>query len=77
MALDPHIDLIETMMSNGKTYNEISNTLISMGLEKGPSVPNIKKFCAKWNLKKNGLVSKPQLEGAVVDAVQEVSYSLI
>lgn len=72
MALDAHLDLIKTMMSNGKTYHEISNTLVSMGLEKGVSVPSIKKFCGRWNLKKNGLLSKSQLEGAVVDAIQEV-----
>lgn len=73
MALEQYYDTIQNMMLQGSTYEDISSTLVSMGLVKGGSVPSLKKFCVKHNLKKKGVVSNTQLEAAVVQAVQEVS----
>ncbi|KAM3597130.1 uncharacterized protein V6R79_000240 [Siganus canaliculatus] len=75
MALEQHLDLIKNMIQNGKTCTEISCTSVSMGLDRGTSVSNLKKICSKWNLRKNGLVSSTQLEGAIVKAVQETGQT--
>ncbi|XP_037626202.1 uncharacterized protein LOC119488538 [Sebastes umbrosus] len=71
MALEPYFDTIQNMMLNGSTYEDISSTLVSMGLENSGSVSNIKHFCKKFGLRKKGMVSNAQLEAAVVKAVQE------
>lgn len=73
MALESYLETIKDMRLQGSTYEDISSTLVSMGLEKGGSIHNIKKFCLRYNLKQKEVVSNTQLEAAVVQAVQEVS----
>lgn len=72
MALELYYEMIQNMMLQGSTYHDISSTLVSMGIERGASVANVKKFCIKYNLKKE-VLSSTQLEAAVGQAAQEVS----
>ncbi len=69
MALEEHYNTIQNMMLQGCTCEEISSALVSMGVERGSSIPNIKNFCVKYNLKKKVVVSDTQLKPAVVQAV--------
>ena len=47
-TLEPHYEMVRDMKQNGSSYNEISLTLASIGVEKGASVANIKNVSEVW-----------------------------
>lgn len=43
-SLEPHYEMVRDMKQNRSSYHDISLTLVSIGVEKGTSVANIKTF---------------------------------
>ncbi|XP_042602392.1 uncharacterized protein LOC122140934 isoform X3 [Cyprinus carpio] len=70
MSLSTHEDLIMTMYENGHTDTEISYHLSELGMQRGNSERNIRKFRSERGLKRK-CISDEELELAVSRAVVE------
>ena len=75
MALTGYLAVISDMLLNGKTYMEISAHLQNVGVTRGSSEANIRKFRLESGINRcSGSLSESELNFAVVEtAVQQVS----
>ena len=73
MALTGYLEVISDMLVNGKTYREISAHLQNIGVTRGSSEANIRKFCLESGInRRSGSLSESELNFAVETAVQQV-----
>jgi len=78
MALVEHLGLISDLIRVGKTYMEVSAHLQNLGVHRGASEANIRKFCSENGVNhRSGSMSNAELNDAVDSAVQEVSVCII
>lgn len=76
MSLEDYYDTIKGMLSDGKSYLDISVYLQNQGLARGSSEANIRKFCRSYNInhRRNALTDE-DLHAALESAVVEVQFS--
>ncbi|XP_052390355.1 uncharacterized protein LOC128026983 [Carassius gibelio] len=69
--LDPYLDLIQRMINDGRTDEQVSDFLrFECGISRGASKANIRRFCAERGLKRIR-VQDSQLEVDVAKAITE------
>ena len=77
MALNEHGDVICGLLSAGKTYMEISAHLQNVGVCRGSSEANVRKFCREVGINpRGGSLTETTLNVAVETAVLEVLLGL-
>ena len=73
MACFEYQDVIEHMVQHGQSYNQISDHLKSLGVNRGVSVESIRKFCKSTSINpRQNLVSDEMLTSEVSKAIQQV-----
>ena len=71
-------DLIVSLLLNHKTYNEISIELSRLGVSRGASPANIRKYCRDNGLNvRASVVPDDMLHAAVSSAVEQVVWVFI
>jgi len=72
--LDSYVEDIRRLLDEGKTYEEISDYLKSIGLIRGGSVANIRKYSRELGINRRcSTVSTDELDTTVANAIQQVS----
>jgi hypothetical protein len=77
MALNGYMDVISDLLSTGKTYMEISAHLQNLGVSRGASEANIRKFCREADINpRSRSLTEAALNCAVENAVLEVGFDV-
>jgi len=73
MALADCADIIGNLVSNGRTYSQISTYLKDNGVLFGSSEANVRKFCRELNInRRNATLGLDEVNAVVGAAIQEV-----
>lgn len=73
MALNGYFDVISEMIKNGITYMEISAHLQNVGVLRGASEANVRKFCREAGINhRTDSLSQTELSAAIETAIHDV-----
>ena len=77
MALNKYIDVIQHLMTDGKTYDEVSSILkVQYGMGRGSSAANVRLFCKEHNINHNAVaLSTFAVDVLVNNAICEVNIT--
>ena len=76
MALEDHFEDIKRWVELGESYSEISTRLQALGVHRGASSANVKRFCLDQEINPGRLrKSDEEVAHAVNEAVNEVGLT--
>jgi hypothetical protein len=74
MALAECAAVIEDLVSNGRTYSQISTYFKDNGVLFGSSEANVRKFCRELGInRRNATLGRDEVNAVVGAAIQEVT----